>query len=95
MCPFTDFLEIELGVFFGQVKPNLLQLFVGLFVQRFIPLDTSLEVANPVTYAITEVSVASSARKKTVKSPMGEALMKLPPMVAMLRMGVDEISVVY
>ena len=40
------------------------------------------------------IKIAAKAKKKMVKSPMGEALIKLPAMVAMLRMGVEETSLV-
>src|SRR3990170_238081 len=40
-------------------------------------------------------SCASTAKKKIVKSPIGEALTKFPPMVAILRIGVEETSLAY
>ncbi len=38
---------------------------------------------------------ASNAKKKMLMSPMGEAFMRLPAKVAILRMGVEEMSLMY
>ena len=59
------------------------------------PLYNCLRGNSREVFPLLSTTHVFNAKKKMVKSPIGEALIKFPPMVAMFRIGVEEISLTY